>query len=183
MKPDLAAEVVIPLSRNKLALLLVGSVAFVGGGILLCFLADTQTDFHPAFMKGVGLVGVFFFGLCSIYGCVKMFDPRPGLIIDEDGIVDRSNAVSAGRLHWDEITGLKVSTIMGQRFLVIELADPRKCLERWGFFKRMMNAVNMKITGSPVNIASNSLRIDFDELVQVLTAALRRYKGVGQITR
>src|SRR5580698_10622693 len=89
-------------------------------------IADSQTRYSPLYMMCVAMAGVSFSGLCGIYGCIKVFDGKPGLIIDHQGIVDNSSAVSAGRILWDEIVGFRVSEIAGQRFLTIGLTDPQK---------------------------------------------------------
>jgi hypothetical protein len=179
MDPGEEAEIIIPLSKSKVALLVLGSVAFVGAGIWIWSIAETQTLFNPLYMKGVALASVSFFGLCGIYGCIKIFDRRPGLIIDAEGIVDNSSAVSVGRILWGDVVGLKVSSISGQRFLTIEVVDPQKYVERGGAFKRRLNAAGAKMTGSPINISSNTLGLKLDELVQVVTEAFEKYKRAG----
>jgi hypothetical protein len=176
-------DIVIPLSKGKLALLLLGSIAFVAGSIWIWSIADSQTRYNPLYMKGVAIAGVSFFGLCGIYGCIKVFDGRPGLIVDDQGIVDNSSAVSAGRVPWEEIIGLRISEIAGQRILVIEVTDPQKYIERCGVFLRMLNAANTKMMGSPINISSNSLKVNFDDLVRRLTEAFERHRAAGRTTR
>ena len=178
MEPDTSAEVVVPLSKGKIVLLLVGAVAFVVGSIWIWSIAGAQTRYNPLYMKAAAIAGVSFFGLCAIYGCLKVFDTRPGLIIDDQGIVDNSSAVATGRVFWDEIVALKVSEIAGQRFITILVAEPQK--RRGNFFGRMLNATNTTMTGSPINISSNSLRMKFDELVQVLNEAFEKHKGQAE---
>ncbi len=172
MPVNTTTEVIIPLSKRKVALLLLGSLAFVGTSIWLWFIAGWDLR-----MKGAALAGMSFFGLCGIYYLIKICDSRPGLIINVQGIEDNSSAISAGRIPWGEITGLKVSEIFGQRFVTIEVVNPRKYVERGGSFKRMLNAANVKLVGSPINISSNSLQLNFNELLSLLTQALKRYKG------
>lgn len=179
MRPNATAEVVIPVSKRKLVLLLVGSVAAVGASIWIWSIAETQARFNPFYVRGVALAGAAFFGLCAVYGCIKAFDSRPGLIIDPEGLVDNSSAVAAGRIFWAEITGLKVSSVAGQRFLTITVVDPQKYVARGGVFKRMLNAANTKMTGSPINLSSNALRLKFEELVRLLTEAFDQYKRAG----
>lgn len=181
MDYDGSTEVVIPLSKTKVALLIVGAVAFMAGSIWIWSIADTQARFNPLLLKAVAVAGVFFFGLCAIYGCIKAFDARPGLIIDSEGIVDNSSAVAAGRILWHEVVGLKVSEMAGQRFITIEVVDPEKFTKRGSLLGRMLNSANAKMTGSPINISSNSLRMKFDELFQLLTAALEKHKETGRI--
>jgi hypothetical protein len=176
---DARPEVVIPLSKTKVALLLLGALAFVGASVWIWSVADAQPLFNPLYARGVALAGASFFGLCFVYGCIKLFDRRPGLIIDAEGLVDNSSGLAVGRIPWADIIGIRITEISGQRLLTIEVVNPRKYVERGGIFTRMLNAANVKLTGSPINISSNSLRLKFDELVQILTGALETYKGDG----
>lgn len=176
--PDKAiVETVIPLSKRKIVLLLLGCGAFVAGSIWIGYIADAQQRYNPLLMKGAALAGASFFGLCGIYGCIKFFDGRPGLILDAEGIVDHSSAVAAGRIPWSEITGLKVSEIAGQRFLTIKVVNVQKYVERGSILKRMLNRANTKMVGSPINISANALRMSFDELLRVLTGAYEKYRA------
>ena len=179
MISESTAGVSIPLSKTKNVLLFLGAVAFVVGSGWIWSIADTQTRYSPLFAKAVAVVGASFFALCSIYASFKIFDSRPGLIIDSQGIVDNSSAVAAGRIFWHEINGLKISDIAGQRFITIEVVDAKIFVERGGFLRRTLNAVNTKMTGSPLSISSNSLRVNFDQLVFQLTEAFEQYKIAG----
>ena len=170
-------EIVIPLSKRKLVLLLLGAAASVVVSLWLWSIAETQTRFHPLRVRAAAVVGAFFFGICAVYGCIKFFDSKPGLIVDREGIVDNSSGVSVGRVPWDEITGLKVTALSGQRFLTIEVVDPRKYIGRGNFFQRQLIASNVKMTGSPINISSNSLSLKFDDLHRILVESFERYRG------
>lgn len=180
MASETGTDVVIPLSKSKLALILLGALACVAGSIGIWSIADTQARYNPLFMKAIAVAGVLFSGGGAVYCCFKVFDTRPGLIIDSQGIVDNSSAVAAGRIFWHEIIGLKVSEIAGQRFISIEVVDPKRFIDGGSFFSRMVNAANTKMTGSPINISSISLRVEFDKLVHELTEAFAKYKGAGR---
>ena len=179
MISESTADVSIPLSKTKVVLVFLGAVGFVVGSFWIWFVADTQTRYSQLFAKAVAVVGASFFGLCSIYAFFKILDSRPGLMIDSQGIVDNSSAVAAGRIFWHEIIGLNVSEIAGQRFITIEVVDPKRFAEGGAFLRRTLNAVNTKVTGSPINISTNSLRLNFDQLVYQLTEAFEKYKVVG----
>jgi hypothetical protein len=180
MDSDVPSELVIPLSKGKGILLLFVAVAFVLGSIWIWSIADDQARFNPLKMKAVAIANFFFFGLCAIYGCFKVFDTRPGLIIDDQGIVDNSSAVGAGRILWDDVLALNISEIAGQRFITILVKEPHKYAGRGNFLNRMINAANTKMTGSPINISSNSLRIKLADLDQALTQAFETYKAAGR---
>jgi hypothetical protein len=178
-----SVQAIIPLSKKKLVLLLFGAIAFVGGSTWMWSHADVQSRFSPHFVKAVAVAGISFFGLSAIYVGYKVFDSRPGLIIDSLGIIDNSSAVAAGRIFWHDIVGLNVSTISRQRFIVIEVVDPQEFIERGNLFRRILNTLNMKMMGSPIAISSNSLRANFDQLVALLTDAFEKQTVSGDATR
>src|SRR5262249_53740721 len=150
-------------SKRKIVVLLLVGVAFVALSCWLWSIADVQTHRPPVYVKTLAVAGVSLGALGAVYCCFKLSDTRAGLIIDEQGIVDNSNAVAAGRIFWHEVVGVKVSVIRKQRFVTILVADPKRFLVCHSFFGSMLHAANMKLTGSPINISSNSLRIRFDE--------------------
>ncbi len=176
-------ELAIPLSKGKVILLLLAAVGLVAVGSWIWLIADSQTRHNPLFMKAVAIVGVSFFGFGALYLSLKVFDTRPGLIIDDQGIVDNSSAVAAGRVLWEEVVALRVAEIAGQRFVTIVVVDPQKFAGRGNFLSRMSNAASIKMTGSPINISSNALCLKFDELVHELTAAFERHQGAGRTSR
>jgi len=175
MKTYVPPELVIRLSKKKLVLVILGTAAFVGVSIWIWLIAESQDLYGPRFLKSVALVGGVFFGFCGCYAVKKVFDTRPGLIIDSTGIVDNSSSVSAGRIRWCEISAVRVAVISGQKLLVINLIEPQKYLARSGFLKRKLSGASVWITGSPINISSNSLCLNFDELFDVVTEAFERH--------
>jgi len=168
-------KVAIPLSKGKVLLFLAGAVAFVAVGIFLWSIAETQDRYNALYVKVVALVSMAGFGLSGVYFCIKLFDGRPGLIIDAEGIVDNSSGVAAGRIPWSEIVGLSITTIRRASFVTVHVTDPYKYVERAGALKRMIHSVNIKMVGSPINISSVELRIPFDELVRLLSEAHERH--------
>lgn len=168
-------DIVIALSKRKILLLLAGSVAFVATGIVLWTIADTQNRYNALFVKAVALACVTFFGMCGLYACLKLFDSKPGLIIDAEGLVDNSSAVAAGRIPWSEVVGLSVTKIARSSFVTVQVPDPYKYVERAGALQRIASTANTKLVGSPINISSLALKIPFDELVQILRESHERY--------
>ena len=173
MGSESPTELVIPLSKGKVVLLLLGAVSFVAVSVWIWSIADDQTRYNPLIMKTAAIAGGSFSGLCALYGCFKVFDTRPGLIIDDQGIVDNSSAVAAGRILWGEVVALNFS----KNFITIVVVDPQKFTARGNLLSRMLNAANTKMTGSPINISSHSLGLKFDELAQALTVAFGKHAG------
>src|SRR5262245_36958156 len=113
MKPDpsvTSEPLVIYPSRVKIALVLLGSVAFV----LACFwIAKTGV------WEGIlaACLGVPFFGACALYAAYRLIRRRPSFELDSMGIVDSGSAFGVGRLFWEDIDHGYLYEYRGQRLL------------------------------------------------------------------
>ena len=168
-------KIEIPISKTKLVLLLLGAMAFVALGALFIINPDlfARGPFRsPEFIRIAGVAAVVFFGLCLLFIVRKFFNSGTGLIIDRQGITDNSSAVAAGFIPWEDITGIETLQIASTKILMLYTNRPEKYMERAGsgLRKRAMKA-NYKMYGSPLSITSNSLKIGFKELEQLLAAA------------
>ena len=79
-----AERILIPLSKTKIVLLLVGSVVFVAVSLWLWDHADEIPHRNPLYVEAVAIAGIGFFGLCGLYALFKLFDTAPGLIVDAE---------------------------------------------------------------------------------------------------
>lgn len=165
----------IALSKTKLVLILCGALGFVALGFWLYGFAEQMRGpiFFEAKFWGGAAIG--FFGLCALIAVVKLCDRSPGLVLDDAGLIDNSSGISAGRILWSDVKGFDVKTVKKQRFLTIEVHDPDKYVQRASAWKRPLVAANAKYFGSPVQISSNALKIDFDTLVKAITEAHGKY--------
>jgi hypothetical protein len=92
-----------------------------------------------------------FFGLCALYGFIKLFDRAPGLVFDHEGIIDNSSGAVAGRVSWSEIRDIKAMTISGQRFLAFIVRDPERYLGKGNIVSRVFVKLNYKRYGTPLS--------------------------------
>lgn len=174
------SSIEIPLSKTKIVGLLIGAAIFVSLGFLFVIKPDkfmSSIMKNPDVIRGTGFAAVCFFGLCLIFIFRKLFQNTPGLIIDQYGITDCTNATSTGLIEWDDITGIESKQVMSNRFLVIYTSKPEKYLSRAKnlLSKQAMN-MNYKTYGSPISIIANSLKIDFDELEHLVRVELEKIK-------
>ena len=178
------SKIEIPLSKNKIILLTLGSFLFVVAGIWL-FTNSTEFQNHsmrllrnPIVVKSVGIIATLFFGATGIYGIRKFFDKKVGLIINENGITDNSNASSIGLIEWNDILEIKTEQVMSTKFLLIEVRNPEKYIEKAksGMKARLMKT-NMKMYGTPLSITSNTLKYDFNELEKLIQIEFEKNKN------
>lgn len=170
-------KIEIPLSKTKILLTIGGSILFVVLGLyLFTTIADEQTRFNPAVAKVAGISGILFFGATGIYGIKKMFDNKVGLTIDDNGILDNTNASSIGLIKWADITEIKTEQVMSTKFLLIFTKDPNGILEKVRGMKRKLMVGNMKMYGTPLSITSTTLKYNFNDLEKLLKERLNKQR-------
>lgn len=160
--------------------MIIGSVGFVIAGVLFVLYPETflSTRYrNSTFIFVAGIAAIAFFGLCGIYGVIKLFDKKVGLKINNDGITDNSNATSVGLIEWKDIKGFETLDIASTKILIVKTDKPEKYINRATnpISKRAMQA-NFKMYDSPLSIISNSLEIKFDDLKELIISEFKRRK-------
>jgi hypothetical protein len=171
---------IIELSKAKVFKLLVSGCGLVVLGVLMLQPQPEWSRSHIRLIDSVlipaaGLLTVGFFGLCTVVGVKKLLERKPGLVLDSTGILDNSSGVAAGLIHWSEITGFDIFQVHGERSLVVKVSSPDKYVHRGGAIRRALNKASLRLCGSPIAITSNSLQIDFDDLLQLCDAYFKKY--------
>jgi hypothetical protein len=166
-------QIEIPLSKTKLILMVTGSIVFVLLGIWFVskpkeissqsFLYSTESIFIA------GLAGILFFGICAVFIFRKTADNKPGLIINEKGIIDNSGATSIGLILWQDMLEVRRENVARQDFIVIVVANPEEYINRQSSFipKKAME-MNYRVYGSPINISANGLKYNFNDLYEII---------------
>lgn len=168
----------IALSKGKL-------ICFISAGVVFVFVgylgAVNPEDFvspifrNPEVIRFSGIAGVCFFGFGIAFIARKLFDNKPGLIIDEYGITDNTNATSMGLIEWNDITMVEKKQVLSSKFLILHTNNPKKYMKRAkNFISKRAVEMNYKIYGSPISITSNSLKINFKDLETLID---REFKG------
>lgn len=173
-------QVEIPLSKGKMIMLLIGSIAFVTIGLWLVISPPTIQNglfSNTALILISGSASILFFGLCGLMFLKKLQDNKPGLIIDKTGITDNASGISAGHIPWSNIKEIKTLQIMNQKFLMILVSNPDTYINRQtNTIKRKAVEMNFKSYGSPISISANALKCNFDYLKNILQDQLDKNK-------
>lgn len=174
-------EVVIPLSKTKISLLLLGSVAFVLLGLwLLLFTPEIK---HPLFGNKTALIiaallAIVFFGTTAVINLIKLVQRTPGLVIGRDGIYDNSSAVTAGLIKWEDLQDIGVMEIQKQKLLMLYVQNPHEYISsQKNAIKRKIMQINYKTYSTPISISTNGLQCKFDEL----HALLKQYLDLARL--
>jgi hypothetical protein len=175
-------QIIIPLSKNKIWLLLLGSIAFVAMGFWMlsldaAALAHQSAKYrNPLLIHGVGYACIVFFGLCIFVGIRKLFDDKPALIINAQGILDNVSRFSPHPVPWQDIQGFGVAEIHKQKMLVIFLDNPQRYLDNATSIQKIGFSANAKLVGSPWVITAATLKTNFDELLNLCQQEFKKYK-------
>ena len=161
---------IIALSKTKLIKLFIGALSFIALGILFIarpFLFIRSDD--PYMIKIIGYISIAFFGFCAVYLGMKIFDKKPGLIIDAEGFTDNSSGASAGKVLWKDVKEISVQEVMNQKFIMLKMKNPELYLQREkNPIKKRMMELNYKLYQTPVNITANGLKIGFESLYELI---------------
>lgn len=179
----------IPLSKGKLFGLMLGSMVMTAmAAILLAWphLASPPKSYSDQkliryltneLVIAVLVVGVVFFSGCAVYCFRKLWDNRPGLIIDELGLIDNSSGVAVGRIYWSDLNGLDYSAFRKTYFIRLLPANPQKYIDgQRNWLARKSMATSMRWYESPLSISSGALKISFDDLWAIVNTAYEDYK-------
>ncbi|MDQ6527881.1 STM3941 family protein [Flavobacterium sp. LHD-85] len=177
---DKISETRIGLSKRKMTLAFIASAIFVILGIQ--FIINSEKYVSPIcrnieFIKIAGFASLSFFGICLIYIFFKIFDTKPGLIINEIGITDNSHYGSVGLIDWSKIEGIRIQQVMSTKFLLIDVSNPKEFIEKSSRFKGSLMKANLRMYGTPLSITSNSLNYNFDDLEKLLHEEWNKYKS------
>lgn len=173
-------KITIPLSKSKIALLLTGSIVFIMLGILFILYPErflTILFRNEEIIRITGFVSVGFFGLCSIFYVIKLFDNKLGLIIDKQGILDNSSGVSSGLIAWQDIQDIAVLEIVRQKIILIMVSNPDDYIARQkSGIKRKIMKLNYNNYETPIQITANGLKCSFDEIFEIISSSFKKFK-------
>lgn len=157
-------EIIIPFSKKKIIQLILGSIGFIAVCFWLIQIAETQTRYNPQFVIAVSILGVLFFGSVGIVNLVKFFERKQGLIINDEGIIDNSSAVCAGLIKWENITDVSITEVYRQKFITIHVNNAEEIIAKQSGLKKFFLGLNQDHYNSPVQLSTNALKCNFQEL-------------------
>lgn len=181
-------KIEIPLSKTKLTKLLFFCICFLTAGLWM-IITNPQTSnpiFNNPILKAIASYGSTLMGLLGIYFFTKkLFDKRPGLVLDNQGIYDNTSAFKFGLIPWSDISEIYEKTIQAsiasrQHFVTIGLINPDKYITReTNTLKRKLLIANSKSYGSPIHISTNGLQTNHKDLLKLVNEYFEKYKSGG----
>ncbi len=168
----------IPLAKSNLRIMLVGCAVFIVLGLWFMISPPAGRYAYMTDPTRVGMIGmgaVLFFGAAAVAILRKMSDNKPGFIVDSEGIVDNSSAVSVGRINWDDIVSFSQLEIQNQQFILVTVKNPQQYIDGQSVaFKRSLMKKTWDSYGTPLTVSPIGLSMPIAELYEVLNSELAR---------
>jgi len=179
-----APSIEIATSKTKLAIMIPVCAAFIANGIWFIINPISlqkgifRGTFGVLFIETIGIATALLFGILLVFLIQRLRNNKPGLIINETGLIDNSSAIPGGFIPWNDISNIIEITVAKNRFLLIKVKNPGVYISRHtGFLKRKAVEYNYKTYGTPICISSKTLQFSFDELKILLHQKLSAYNA------
>lgn len=167
-------KIEIPFSKRKILFLFLGSLFAVCAGVWFVLDPDAvRTPFlrSPQLVFIVGLAAVLFFGLGAIFLFLKMWDKKPGLVLDAAGLTDHTSWVAVGFIPWTDLQEVAVIEIYRQKLILLHLKNPQQYIDlQTNRYKRKLMQMNYNNYGTPISISAASIQIKVEELLEMLNS-------------
>ncbi len=168
-------EIKIPYSNLKIGLVFIGALTFVVLSVMILMDKEGLTSimFRSEILnKVVAVIAILFFGTVCVTIPWKLFQNNMGLIINDKGIVDKSNLSSIGLIEWEDITGIRTEQVQKTRFFLIDTNRPQKYIDKANSkFKKRLLSGNKRMYKTPLSITLTILKVKFKDLEKILFEA------------
>ncbi len=147
-------------SRLRYFVLLLASLGFVIGGLFL--MSSKKECLTQAPLWG----SIIFFAACSIVFIWQIIDSRPRLVIDDNGIFDRTLRI--GIISWADIEDAYLASINRQSFICLKLKDENKYLSKMTAIGKAIKSANIALGFQPININLSSLAVEPEQICELI---------------
>lgn len=103
--------------------------------------------------RAIALFAVLFFGACFVISLKGIGSKDPVLIVDEQGITDRSTASSPGFIPWKDIKNISSLKTNGVSFISISLNNEEAYMEKLSAKNRLIIKANKMLGYKAVQIS------------------------------
>ncbi len=154
-------SLLIPASKKKAALLLLGSIAFVAVGWLI-------RQQHPV----AAWLAIVFFALGIPVALYMMFTKKIYLLLDAAGF-EMGSPIKTVRVAWNEVDGFGLAAISGARMIAVQYnARYRE--------QRLLRGIAAGLTGIEGGIPNN-YALPLEDVLELLWQWHARYGGVDSV--
>jgi len=138
---------------------------------------NANAEYSPVFVKTLGLLCILLFLFFILFFIYKILDDSPGLIINQEGIIDNSSFTSAGLMRWKNITDVYIMEIQGIKVITVKVNNEDELLSKQSGLKKLLMYLNAKHFGSPIHISTLALKnFNTKELLSLMRSRIRKFE-------
>lgn len=123
----------------------------------------------------IAVVGILIFVPKLVFATTIKLQKRDFIIIDEEGVYDKSELYSIGLMKWKDIQEIHVKGKKSQRVIEIQLKNFNELMALLPWYKRFMLRFTKMVTKSSVLINFDYSEQSIDEAVKVFDKNTRQY--------
>ena len=169
----------IPLNKNGVFIILI--ILFIIMSLGIAFLTYPSFFISSLFRNKTIIIICGAFCCLSIFLVIPyilmLFSHKPGVIICDKGIINRSNWTNLGLIAWNDIINIKRKKIGKGKYIIVFLKNPDYYMSKVKNPVTKLNITQYNITyDTPVVINPKTLSCTFDELESALREGFERYK-------
>ena len=127
----------------------------------------------------IGVIGVLFFGICTIYSFMRTIKPKALLTITVEGIEDSSTAGCAGFIPFREVESFEIVNIFGQKMIGVNPKDVDQFVNKLPQIKQKAARTNLRMKMPPVAIRVDTARdMSIEDILTLLQKRLSDYSSL-----
>lgn len=165
----------IKSSPVKLLLLSLAAAAFVAFGVFLVFVVAAEADEDSLRATVIGWASIIFFGSGLIGFLFRLFDRRPRIVLDDEGIEDRSLGV--GKIFWSDIEAAYLNDFVTSKFIALQIPDAEKYLQLASGAGSQIVSANQALDFEAFNINLVGLSVPPKDLLTLIESCIVAEKG------
>ncbi|ALN59737.1 hypothetical protein GLE_4396 [Lysobacter enzymogenes] len=161
-------RLVVANARGKYLALLLCALAFVAIGALIVLRQPGLGGFL------IGGASIAFFGAGAVLFAFQLLDRQPRLILDDDGLNDRTLGV--GIIPWRDIADARLLSVRGHAFVCLQLRNPEHWADKLSPRQRRLAALNQRMGYAMLNVNLAGAAVDPQAVLQRILKSSAMYE-------
>lgn len=163
-------EIIIKQKQSK-------QFGFVILGAIFLYISLGMLLFETSIiLRIVGLIGTLFFGICFIFIILRFIKPKDILVINQEGFVDNSTAVSIGFISWKYVDRICIKTNSVEKLIVIDINNDEQVFKNVSKIKMIFIELNKKLGYSPISISLSPTNVKYMDIIQKMQKYFETYE-------
>lgn len=157
----------IPLNKNRIILHLIISIIiiFIATTFAYYIYLDGKISLTLTIVLVIGIPYLIYYFLTNLN---KIINKKPGLVLDNRGVLDSLGFSEIGIISWENITEAKIIKHNFSEYLIIKVKNNEIIVSKLNGLKKNFTQKYIEIYGGPIVINLQNLKIDKYELIKII---------------